>query len=1032
MTDPKPEAWDRLQELFRAALDRNADQRDAFVAEACGGDRALQARLEELLVGHQKAQQVPQFLTPDETSWSELLEETVSETPPDAPVHSLRRIAGYHIKRVIATGGMGTVYEAVQEHPRRTVAAKVMKQGIASRSALRRFEYESQILARLRHPGIAQVYEAGTHQLEPSLDREGADFAGTVPYFAMEYIPNAKPINKYAEEKKLGTRERLALFSQVCDAVHHGHQKGIVHRDLKPGNILVDSQGQVKIIDFGVARGTDSDLAVTTLQTDIGQLIGTLQYMSPEQCEADPHDIDTRSDVYALGVVLYDLLCGKLPYDVTRVAMYEATRVIREQQPTKLTTIDKSLKGDVETIVFKTLEKDRDRRYQSADELRRDIEHYLKGELISARPPSVAYQLRIFARRNKALAAGAAVAFVALTVGVIGTSIGLLKARAAQKEAEQVTVFLEDMIAFANPFETKRPNLTMREALDRASKTIGEEFKDKPLIEARLRHTIGETYQGLGVYTEADLHLRTALQIRRRILGDEHPQTLGSLHALGVMLQRARKPDESESLLRQAVEIRRRVLGGEHSDTLWSMCELGCVLGNQSKIVEAEKLLRSTIDTSRRVLGDEDGCTLWSMGQLAYILWNQGEFTEAETLLREALQTYRRVFGEEHTNTVWTLINLAFQLESQDKDVEAEKLHRQTLEIRRRVLGPEHGMTVGSMVNVAGSLRGQGSYVEAEKLLRQALEIERRVRGHEQPDTLSIMSRLASNLRQQGKYTEGNTLHRQTLEIRRRVLGDEHLHTLASMGHVSYFLRLQGNYAEAERLLRQMVDGHRRLQGEEHAYTVSSLSGLVDVLRAQGKLDEARPYVAELIAHRKRAAEGSDASPRALNNYAWLLLTCDPGDLRDPEAALPIAQRAVEISDAQDADFLDTLALAQKMTGDLDQAIETQQKAVALLPPDDWQRRAGFESTLADFLTEAGRFAEAEPRLLDSYAESKENPQELPLQVQAVRLHEALERIVKLYEAWGKADQAARWRAKFEAVQAAPETDATTTQESRH
>ena len=473
--DPKRETWDRLQELFRAALDRNADQRDAFVAEACGGDRGLQARLEELLVAHQKAQQAPEFLTPDETSWSRLLEE-VTEMLPDAQSRLPKRIGPYAINSVIASGGMGTVYEATQEHPRRTVAVKVMKEGIASRSAMRRFEYELQVLARLRHPNIAQIYEAGTHR----------DESGTVPYFAMEYIPNALPINKYAIEKKLGTRQKLELFAHVCDAVHHGHQKGIIHRDLKPGNILVDSHGQVKLIDFGVARGTDSDLAVTTVQTDIGQLIGTLQYMSPEQCQADPHDIDTRSDVYALGVVLYDLLCGKLPYDVTRI--------IREQQPTKLSTIDRKLRGDVETVALKALEKDRERRYQSADELRRDIENYLKGEPIAARPPSVTYQLKILVRRNKALAGGVAVAFVAMTVGVIGTSIGLVKARAAQKEAEQVTAFLEDMIAFADPHETRQPNLTMREALDRAAKTIGGKFKDKPLIEARLRHTIGKTY----------------------------------------------------------------------------------------------------------------------------------------------------------------------------------------------------------------------------------------------------------------------------------------------------------------------------------------------------------------------------------------------------------------------------------------------------------------------------------------------------------------------------------------------------------
>ncbi|MGD2110956.1 MAG: protein kinase, partial [Phycisphaerae bacterium] len=320
-------------------------------------------------------------------------DEAVTETFAESDrLRRPKQIGQFHVKDVLASGGMGVVYRAVQEQPRRTVAVKVMKHGIASRSAMRRFQYESQILARLRHPGIAQVFEAGTHD-----DGEGA-----VPYFAMEYIPNAKPITQYAREKALGTRDCLRLFAGVCDAVHHGHQKGIIHRDLKPDNILVDPQGEVKIIDFGVARGTDSDLAVTTLQTDVGQLVGTLQYMSPEQCEADPDAIDARSDVYALGVVLYELLSGQLPYQVSRKHILDGTQVIRQHQPTRLSTINRTLRGDVETIALKALEKDRDRRYQSAADFAKDIRLYLGGSAIHARPPSAVYQMRLFARRHKA------------------------------------------------------------------------------------------------------------------------------------------------------------------------------------------------------------------------------------------------------------------------------------------------------------------------------------------------------------------------------------------------------------------------------------------------------------------------------------------------------------------------------------------------------------------------------------------------------------------------------------------------------
>ncbi|NOT02328.1 MAG: serine/threonine protein kinase [Phycisphaerales bacterium] len=332
-----------------------------------------------------------------------------------------RRVGAYVVKSVIATGGMGTVYLAEQEHPRREVALKVLKAGIAGGGALRRFEFESAILARLRHPNIAQVYDAGMHVdaasgRSPTPEWGGAPGAPGLPWFAMEFIPDARTITAYAREGGLSIVERVKLFADVCDAVHHGHQKGVIHRDLKPVNILVDAEGRPKVIDFGVARGTDSDVAVTTMHTDAGQIIGTLAYMSPEQCAADPRNIDTRSDVYALGVVLYELVCDRPPYDVRHATIHAAARIICEQEPERPREHDRRVPRDLETVLLKALEKDREKRYASAAEFRADLLRFIRGEPVEARPPTLATRAVRWAIRHPALVTASVCFFVGAAV----------------------------------------------------------------------------------------------------------------------------------------------------------------------------------------------------------------------------------------------------------------------------------------------------------------------------------------------------------------------------------------------------------------------------------------------------------------------------------------------------------------------------------------------------------------------------------------------------------------------------------------
>ncbi len=543
------------------------------------------------------------------------------------PGRPLRKIGRYTIKRVIASGGMGTVYEAVQDRPRRSVALKTMSHSVTSPSALRRFEYEAQLLARLRHPCIAQIYEAGTH------DQGGT----TVPFFAMEYIPNAKPITEYAEAKKMSSRRRLELFAKVCDAIHHGHQKGIIHRDLKPMNILVDSSGQPRIIDFGVARAIDSDMAGTTQQTNVGQLVGTVQYMSPEQCDADPNDLDTRSDVYALGMVLYELLSGSLPYDVSTVSICEAARLIREADPQSLRMKDPALRGEVETIVDKALAKDRERRYQSAFGLAQDIRRYLAGEAIAARPPSFLYQVQVFARRNRTLFGAVAAVFVVLVAGIIVSTSMYRTAQSERQRAESESAkalttldFLQSMLWTADP-NSMGPEVRLVDLLNRYS-TLMPHLEDEPEIEAAVRTTFGLGYQELGLFDEAEPHLVRALDLREDLLGPEHPDTLTSMYHLAGLYHDQRQLDKVEPLTLRAYELRQQVLGKTHPDTLESMSELAWLRQDQGRFAEAEQLKRQVVKMRRDLFGEDDPGTRDAVADLAHTLVVQGNLAEAERL----------------------------------------------------------------------------------------------------------------------------------------------------------------------------------------------------------------------------------------------------------------------------------------------------------------------------------------------------------------------------------------------------------------
>ena len=798
-------------------------------------------------------------------------------------------IGSYRIIRLLGEGGMGAVYEAEQDQPRRRVALKVIKSAWADRELLRRFELESQTLGRLHHPGIAQIYEAGAAETS----------FGSQPFFAMEII-HGKPLIEYAEAKHLNTRQRLALMIQICEAVEHAHQRGIIHRDLKPGNILMEENGQPKILDFGLARVTDGDMQATR-QTDMGQLLGTLAYMSPEQVTADPLALDTRSDVYALGVILYELLAGRLPYELSR-HVYEVVRTIQQVDPKPLSSINRAYRGDIETIAAKALEKDKTRRYGSAAELAADIRRYLEDRPIAAKPASTSYQLRKFARRNKVLVTGTFAVFLTLIVGVVVSTWQAVRARRAEVRAQAETATAQAVVDFlqndllaqasankqAGPKTKPDPDLKVRTALDRAAERIEGKFAKQPEVEAEIRQTIGQTYYDLGLYPEGRKQLEQALTLRRRVLGPDNPKTIETMLSLGLTALLQDKYAEAEEIDNRALEISRRVLGPENPVTLKCTSAVVNLYLAQHKAAQTEALAKQALEISRRVLGPEHPDTLYAAGNLAASYAGQGKYAQDAALLAPVLEISRRVLGPEHPETLNYMRGLSYAYLMQGKEALADEMDQQLLQILRRDLGPEHPVTLTALYNVtAGDLR-EGKNAEAEELARDALEIKRRIFGPEDRRTLNSMRQLAEAYQGQGRYAEAEELDAKVLEIGRRLQGPED-RTLDTMDDLADVYRLEGKYAQAEALYSQTLDIQRRVLGADNPATFSAGEQMAITLSYDKQFARAEALMQEIIQKASRSGE-----PAVLSG-AWYNFACAAAVAGHTNAAMDYLRKADDL-----------------------------------------------------------------------------------------------------------------------------------------
>jgi eukaryotic-like serine/threonine-protein kinase len=1038
----------RAKSLFLNASDLvDLAERAAYLERECGGDAELRARVEALLKAND-ASQLPPPTPADEnadTGVSGRDSEATSEHSPNAEVsHSsgastaeyrMKFEAGviisnrYTLQEPIGEGGMGEVWVARQTEPvKRRVALKLIKQGMDSRAVLARFEQERQALAMMDHPNIAKVLDAGLTQTGQ-------------PFFVMELV-NGLPLNRFCDELKLTPRERLELFVPICQAVQHAHQKGIVHRDLKPANILItmiDGKPVPKVIDFGVAKATAGRLTDESMSTQFGAIVGTLEYMSPEQAGFSGTDIDTRADIYSLGVILYELLTGLRPIDAKRLkkaALTEMIRIIQEEEPSKPSTrlsTDEALpslaalrhteprklmallRGELDWVVMKCLEKSRERRYETANALARDIQRYLADEAVEARPVSAGYRFSKFLKRNKGPVVAASLLLLALLAGIAGTTFGLIRAdrardaeakraegeRMAKQEAgierdkaiaaEQKTrierdkaitaeaktklineFLTQDLLTQAEPansaFEDK---VTLVEVLDRAAEKVGHRFADQPELETALRNTIANTYHGLASWEKAEAQWRAILEAVRK----RDPQSSETYIAQGqlahILHHRGRSDAEVIRMAETAAEGHGSRMGPEHPDTLALLGHLATVYRGAHRLSEAIALFKRVSDTEITKLGPDHPDTLKSLNNLAASYWDAGEYPEAIALHERVRDVQIAKLGPDHPDTLITLSNLALAYQAAGRLPEAIALFERVRDAQIVRLGPEHPDTLTTLGHLAFSYSGSGKLPEAIALFERVRDARIARLGPDHPETLITLNNLAGTYWSAKQLDKSVPLFEDVLKRREAGLGRQDPGTQLAVANLGV------NYKDAGRL-------DKAIPLLEEAY------------RSSGKLPDLRWVGTSLLNAYAKVGRSAEAAKLVLEQLAEARKAL-PND--SPHLAHVLAQDGIillQIKAYADSEPLlrECLAIHEKTQPDLWNTFNT-------------------KSMLGGALLGQKKYAEAEPLLIAGYEGMKQRESTMPPQAK-VHLTTALERIVQLYEATDKPAEAARWRKKLE------------------
>jgi serine/threonine protein kinase/Flp pilus assembly protein TadD len=1017
----------RAKFLFLAASDlADPAQRSAYLERECGGDAELRARVEALLRANDAA---PLAGAPGATVDSAPgLPETEDYGDPTARVGAI--LAGkYKLVEAIGEGGMGSVFMAQQTEPvKRTVAVKVVKAGMDSKAVLVRFEAERQALAMMDHPNIAKVLDAGTTD-------------GGRPFFVMELVKGT-PITRYCDEHKLTPRQRLELFVPVCQAIQHAHQKGIIHRDLKPSNVLVamyDDRAVPKVIDFGVAKAAGQSLTDKTLLTGFGALVGTPEYMSPEQANLNNLDIDTRSDVYSLGVLLYELLTGTTPVDkksLGQAALLEILRIVREVEPprpsAKLSTLDtlpsvaanrgteparlsRLMRGELDWLVLKALEKDRTRRYETANGLARDIQRYLADEVVEARPPSVGYRVSKFVRRHKGQVLAAGLVLVALLAGITGTTFGLFRAEAARRdeaqqraaaeqaaEAERLAKLdadtkrqeAEKNLAFARKgneilgsvfagLDPKANYATvadlrnaLRDNLNKAVKDLEGSAIGEPLEVAAMQNTLGTSLFSLGEPRLAVEVFRKALDTRKAKLGPDHPDTLTSMNNLAVAYRASGQLAKAVPLYEETLEKRKAKLGPDHPGTLTSMNNLAGAYQAVGQLAKAVTLFEETLEKRKAKLGPDHPHTLQTMNNLASAYQASGQLAKAVTLIEGTLEKMKAKLGLDHPDTLTSMDNLAVAYRESGQLAKAVTLHEEALMKLKAKLGPDHPDTLTSMNNLARAYQARGQVAKAVPLLEETLVKRKAKLGPDHPDTLQSMNNLALAYQASGQLAEAVTLFEETLEKMRAKLGPDHPNTLQTMNNLALAYQASGQLAKAVTLFEETLEKMRADLGPDHPDTLTSMNNLALAYSASGQLAKAVPLLEETPEKQKAKLGAEHPQTRGTMAILGMVLL----QQKKWAEAEPVLQ--------------DCLASRQKQI------------------PDSWLT-FNTQSMLGGALLGQKKYAEAEPLLVKGYEGMKTREKTIPKQGGGeLRLPEALDRLIELYTAINQPDEAKKWQAE--------------------